>query len=97
MPEPLAVVEVLSRSTEGTDRGAKWDAYQQQIPSLAQYVLVAQDKIRAEIYTRRDDRWDYRVITDPRASVTFESLRIDLGLAEIYEATPLGPTAAGAG
>ncbi len=93
VPEPLVVVEVLSRSTEGADRGAKWDAYQR-IPSLAQYVLVAQDKLRVEVYTRRDDRWDYRAITDPRALVTFAPFGIDLALADIYEGTSLDPSAA---
>jgi Uma2 family endonuclease len=92
VPEPVMVVEVLSRSTEGADRGEKWDAYRR-IPGLAQYVLVSQHKVQVEVFTRRGDRWDYAVITDPRASVTFEPFRIDLALTEIYEGTSLDPSA----
>jgi hypothetical protein len=37
VPEPAIVVEVLSRSTQGFDRGPKLDAYQQ-LANLKQYV-----------------------------------------------------------
>jgi Uma2 family endonuclease len=95
VPEPVVVVEVLSRSTEGGDRGEKWDACRR-IPGLAQYVLVSQHKVQVEVFTRQGDRWDYAVVTDPRASATFEPVRLDLALAEIYEGTSLDPYATGA-
>jgi len=37
---PSVIVEVLSDSTEGYDRGEKFRQYQQ-IPSLKEYILVA--------------------------------------------------------
>jgi Uma2 family endonuclease len=40
---PRVVVEVLSDSTEKYDRGVKFGHYRQ-IPSLQEYVLVAQDR-----------------------------------------------------
>lgn len=39
--EATVVVEILSRGTEGLDRGAKWRSYRS-LPMLRHYVLVAQ-------------------------------------------------------
>jgi Uma2 family endonuclease len=60
---PRVVVEVLSRSTERYDRGEKWEAYQR-IPSLSDYLLVAQGTVRVEHYQREvDGSWRYRVLS----------------------------------
>jgi Uma2 family endonuclease len=59
---PTVLVEVLSPSTEKYDRGLKWDAYQR-IPSLTDYLLVSQDAIRIEHFSRQDDgSWLYRAL-----------------------------------
>ena len=84
VPEPKAVVEVLSPSTEGFDRGRKWNAYQR-IPSLEQYVLVAQDQIRVEVYVRRGRGWAFDVLADPADALRFPALGVEVGLAEVYE------------
>jgi Uma2 family endonuclease len=58
---PTVVVEVLSKSTEAYDRGAKWDDYRQ-IPSLTDYLLVSQSAPRIEHFQRREGgEWHYRV------------------------------------
>src|SRR5579864_848529 len=43
---PRVIVEVLSPSTEDYDRGKKLDHYRS-LPSFVEYLLVAQDRIRA--------------------------------------------------
>jgi Uma2 family endonuclease len=48
---PTILVEVLSRSTEAYDRGAKWEAYRS-LPSLTDYVLLAQDRAIVEQFRR---------------------------------------------
>lgn len=50
---PTVIIEVLSESTEAYDRGKKF-RYYRSIPSLREYVLVAQDAISVERYTRGD-------------------------------------------
>lgn len=62
LANPTIVVEVLSRSTEMYDRGAKWEAYQR-LPSLTDYLLVAQTSARIEHYQREGDSWRYRVLS----------------------------------
>ncbi len=57
---PTVVVEVLSKSTEAYDRGAKWDDYRQ-LPSVTDYLLVSQASPRIEHFQRGDGEWHYRV------------------------------------
>ena len=59
---PCMVAEVLSRSTELTDRREKWAAYQK-LQSLREYVLLAQDRVYVEVYQRVDLRhWGMTVL-----------------------------------
>lgn len=51
---PSVLVEVLSPSTEGYDRGAKF-AHYRHIPSLRHYVLVDPVARRVEVFTRTDE------------------------------------------
>jgi Uma2 family endonuclease len=84
VPEPEVVVEVLSRSTQGFDRGPKLDAYQQ-LASLKQYVLIAQEEIRVSVYERDDGDWRYRTLQDVDAAISFAVGGVTMTLAEIYE------------
>ena len=59
---PTVVVEVLSASTESYDRGLKWEGYQR-LPSLRDYVLVSQSRVRVEHFQREAETptsWRYR-------------------------------------
>lgn len=71
------IVEVLSPSTETYDRGEKFRMYQK-VPSLQEYVLVAQDMQLVESFRRQGRRW-------VPARVPFESLGFELPLDAIYE------------
>lgn len=51
---PCLIVEVLSESTERVDRREKMLAYQT-LPSVQEYLLVAQDARHTEIYRRAND------------------------------------------
>jgi Uma2 family endonuclease len=52
--QPCLIVEALSDSTERIDRREKLLAYQT-LPSLQEYVLVAQNARRVEVYRRAND------------------------------------------
>lgn len=52
---PALVVEVLSESTEAYDRGEKF-AHYMRLPSLRDYVLVAQAERRIEVFRRPEGR-----------------------------------------
>lgn len=59
---PALLVEVLSESTELSDRTEKWFHYQR-LPALQDYVLVSQDAVQIEHFHREAaDRWSYRLL-----------------------------------
>jgi Uma2 family endonuclease len=58
---PTVIVEVLSESTAEYDRGEKF-AHYMTIPSLQEYVLVAQDEPRIEVFRRpQRGHWEHAV------------------------------------
>jgi Uma2 family endonuclease len=79
---PRVLIEVLSETTEGDDRGSKWSHYQR-LESLEEFVLVSQDQARVEVYRRSGEIWTYRSIAS--GSVELESLGIAIALDELYE------------
>ena len=95
--DPVVVIEVLSGSTEERDHGFKRWAYAT-IPSLRHYVLIAQDRAEAEVATRDGEVWRSVYLRDSGASLRFEALGIELGLAEALAGVELAAgAAAGAG
>ncbi|TAN51949.1 MAG: Uma2 family endonuclease [Methylococcaceae bacterium] len=80
--QPELIIEVLSDSTERKDRAEKFYDYRK-IPSLEEYVLVAQDSLRIEIYRRRSG-WDLNLL-EAGASFQFESVGLALTTADIYQ------------
>ena len=83
VPEPVLIAEVLSRTTAGHDRGAKWVAYRE-LESLAHYLLVWQDVRRVELFSRRGGGWELAIL-EPPASIDLSALGVSLGFAGIYE------------
>ena len=82
---PTILIEVLSPSTEAYDRGAKWVHYQQ-IESLQEYVLIAQDSPRVDHYVRQGDgSWRYSATIGLEPAVDLPSIGYSLQLADIYE------------
>lgn len=85
---PRVLFEVLSEGSEAYDRGAK-AAHYRRIPSLAEYVLVAQNEPRIEVYFR-NERGHFELV-EARAGeeVAVASLGITLSVDALY-ADPLG-------
>ena len=81
---PVVVVEVLSPSTEAIDRGEKLDNYRR-IPSLTDYLIVFQDQMRVEHYSRMTaDEWRLVTHSGRDAAIPLESLGCEPPLAEVY-------------
>ncbi|MEY2879679.1 MAG: hypothetical protein RLZZ15_2059 [Verrucomicrobiota bacterium] len=80
---PTLIVEVLSPSTETIDRREKKLNYLQ-VPTLEEYVLVAQDRREVTIY-RRAEGWVAETHTAADSRVEFRSIQQALTFAEIYE------------
>ncbi|OGT90912.1 MAG: hypothetical protein A2286_03860 [Gammaproteobacteria bacterium RIFOXYA12_FULL_61_12] len=78
---PCLIIEVLSESTERIDRREKFLAYQA-LPSLQEYLLVAQDARRVEIYRRSTD---WQVECYESGQVQLDCLEERLDLDSIYQ------------
>ena len=82
--DPVLIVEVLSETTAADDRGKKFRWYQQ-IESLPEYVLVAQDEHVVEKFVRQpDDSWRYTRAAGINESISFSSVNCQLALRDIY-------------
>lgn len=78
---PCLIIEVLSESTERIDRREKMLAYQT-LPSLLEYVLVAQDDRRVEIYRRRNE-WRPEIINE--GTFHLDCLDLSVMIEDVYE------------
>jgi Uma2 family endonuclease len=86
---PTVVIEVLSPSTEAFDRGEKFAAYQR-IPTLREYLLVAQDRTHVEHFIRQPGgEWQRTEYTDLAQKVHLPSVGIDVPVELIYEGVNL--------
>lgn len=87
---PRVVIEVLSKSTEGYDRGDKFSSYRL-IPTLEYYILIEQNKAQVEVYKRgsKSNRfiWELTVIEGLDSTLSLvlsETETITIKLSDIY-------------
>ena len=82
--QPVVILEVLSDSTEARGRGWKMEQFIN-IPSLMQYMLVNQQRVLVESYTRGPGRsWlreSYQALGD---EVPFPALKVAITVRAIY-------------
>lgn len=82
--EPAVIFEVLSPTTEHTDRVEKTAAYLH-IPSLQAYVIVAQDRPSVIVRSRTEGVWSAVELTRMEDRVTLPGIQCELTLEQIYE------------
>jgi Uma2 family endonuclease len=91
---PRAIVEILSDSTEKYDRGAKF-AHYRTIPSLQEYVLIAQDQALVERFVRQPDgSWLLTAFADMAQVFAFNSVPVRVPLVDIYRGVKLSSPSA---
>lgn len=82
---PTLIVEVLSPSTAGYDRGEKWEMYRR-IPSLKDYLLVSQGEPRVERYARQGEGlWLFSETSGLDSVLRLDSIGCTLALRDVYE------------
>jgi Uma2 family endonuclease len=79
---PIIIVEVLSESTERSDRGEKF-AHYQRLASLREYVLVDQERPRIEVFRRQGDSW-LLSIHESGGTVRLESIEAGIEVDAVY-------------
>jgi Uma2 family endonuclease len=84
LTNPLVIVEVLSKSTQDYDRGEKFEQYRK-LASLAEYVLIAQDRPHVEHFVKQTDGgWLLSETNDPQQAIDLPAIACRLELTEIY-------------
>ena len=80
---PIVIVEVLSQSTERHDRTTKFFDYQS-IPSLKEYLMIAQQSHSITHCTRLREEWRIEILGEERGSILLPSIGVELQFAQIY-------------
>ena len=82
---------MLSASTEAYDRGAKFEHYRN-ISGLMGYLLISQDRVLVELYTRQqDDRWLLTSASDKDRVISIDPIDCRLAVGELYLNVDLDP------
>jgi Uma2 family endonuclease len=82
---PTVIFEVLSPSTEYYDRGVKFQYYRG-IESLRDYILVDQNQVRIEQYTRGEaNTWTLHDYQRPEEELRIDSIQASLLVDRIYD------------
>lgn len=75
---------MLSPSTEGYDRGKKFELYRT-IESFREYLIVHQDCSHVEQYSKQEDgSWLLRDHRGPEGCIVIARLGVSISLAELY-------------
>jgi len=91
---PTLIVEVLSPSTEGYDRGFKFVHYRT-LGSLQEYALVSQAELRVEIFRRQSSGdWLLSESAGTESVCRFDSVNCTIALKDIYDKVTFGSDAA---
>ena len=81
--EPVLVVEVLSPSTAGYDRGEKFADYRQ-LPSLAEYLMVDVDRRQCDLPRKGADGLWVLHPSGPDDAVRLASIDLVVEAAELW-------------
>jgi Uma2 family endonuclease len=56
LKNPLLLIEVLSKVTEGYNRGSKFEMYRS-IPTLIEYLMVHSQRVHVELWRKEHGTW----------------------------------------
>ena len=84
MVDPILIVEILSPSTERSDRRLKMPAYQK-LPSVREIMLIDADSHHAELYRRENNHWSIELVRGAKATLHLVSVDLQLSMFELYE------------
>jgi len=94
MVDPILVVEILSPSTERSDRRPKLPAYQK-LESVREIMLIDADNYHAELYRRENDHWGIELVRGAEAALRLASVDLRISMSELYEGIAMPAAAIG--
>ena len=94
MVDPILIVEILSPSTERTDRRLKLSAYQT-MESVREIMLIDADSHHAELYRRDNDHWGIQLVRGAEAILVLTAVDLRISMVELYEGIAIPATTTG--
>ena len=94
MVDPILIVEILSPSTERTDRRLKLPIYQA-MESVREIMLIDADSHHAELYRRENDRWGIQLVRGTEASLVLTTVDLRTSMSELYEGIAIAAATVG--
>jgi Uma2 family endonuclease len=92
LTNPSIIVEIVSKSTEGFDRGEKFFFYRSFIATLTDYIVVSQDLPFIDHFTRETDgQWILNSVHGLNGTLCLQSIDCQINMSEIYYRIPLPP------
>ena len=88
MVDPILIVEILSPSTERSDRRLKLPAYQK-IESVREILLIDADSRHAELYRRANSHWGIELVRGAEAVLFLASVELRVPMLDLYEGIAL--------
>jgi Uma2 family endonuclease len=84
MTSPILIVEVLSASTNGYDRGEKFAAYRK-LPSLKEYILIDPERQQIECFRRNESGLWVLYEFEADKPIEFESVGLAVAFSDIFK------------
>lgn len=81
--DPVLLAEVLSDSTARYDQDHKWPLYQR-LASLRTFLLVAQDRVKVEVYRRSAGGWHYTLHETRDDTIDLAKPSLSIPVRELY-------------
>lgn len=82
---PQLIVEVLSPSTEQSDRTDKFATYRL-IESFSEYLLLSQSEMQAEVWSKKENgEWVAIAFQKPGDIIELESIAVKILLGDLYD------------
>lgn len=85
---PTVVVEVTSPSSMTYDHVSKVEYYSS-VPSIQGYLILDQERVFAEWYSRTESGWHLQQFNDLDSEISLEPLGCNLRLAQVYRGVKL--------
>ncbi len=84
LKNPVLLVEILSKVTEGYNRGSKFEMYRS-IPALVEYLMVDSQRVHVELWRRENSKWVLAAETnDVNETIELKSIENLFQLHDFY-------------
>lgn len=84
LKNPVLLVEILSKVTEGYNRGSKFEMYRS-IPALVEYLMIDSQRVHVELWRKENNKWMLAAETnDVNETIELKSIENRFQIHDFY-------------